>query len=181
MDLMGALADAASNPWTYILLFYIYCILAAVLLPIPVELGLIGLAAGNFHLFGLPVFQSFMILAVIMGLGKATGGQIVFTIGVKLEDDVRRWLKWKWFQSLMEKSSWLVQKLGYVGLYIILSIPLMSDTVPLYLFSFLNRDGKLFENKWFFVTNILAGMTRAIVVGILFAAVGDAFVRLMGG
>ncbi|MFH0816034.1 MAG: hypothetical protein V1934_04380 [Methanobacteriota archaeon] len=181
MDPMGALSDAASNPWTYVLLFYVYCILAAVILPIPVELGLIGLAAGHFQLFGLPVFQSFMILAVVMGLGKATGGQIVFTIGVKLEDDVRRWLKWKWFQSLMDKSSWLVQKLGYLGLYIILSIPLMADTIPLYLFSFLNRDGKIFENKWFFATNILAGMCRAILVGILFAAIGDAFVRLMGG
>ena len=36
MDLMGILSDAASNPWTYLLLFYAYCILAAVLLPIPV-------------------------------------------------------------------------------------------------------------------------------------------------
>jgi membrane protein YqaA with SNARE-associated domain len=181
MDLMGALSDAVANPWTYVLLFYIYCVLAAVVLPIPVELGLIGLAAGNFQLFDLPVFQSFLILAVVMGLGKATGGQIVFTLGVKLEDDIRRYLKWGWFQKLMDKSSWLVNKLGYVGLYFVLSIPLMTDTVPLYLFSFLNRDGKIFENKWFFVTNVLAGMSRALIVGILSIAIGDAFVRLMGG
>jgi membrane protein YqaA with SNARE-associated domain len=180
MDLMGALSSAVSNPWTYVLLFYVYCVLAAVLLPIPVELGLIGLAAGNYHLFGLPIFHSFLILAAVMGLGKATGGQIVFTIGVKLEDDVRRWLKWKWFQRLMERSSWLVQRLGYVGLYFILSIPLMTDTVPLYLFSFLNRDGSIFENRWFFVTNLLAGISRALLVGILFALAGNAFASLIG-
>jgi hypothetical protein len=181
MDLMGILSDAVSDPWVYVAIFYVYCVLAAVMLPIPVELGLIWLAAGDFMLFGLPIFQSFLILAVIMGLGKATGGQIVFTIGVKLEDDVRRWLKWGWFQKLMAWSSRLVERLGYVGLYIILSIPLMTDTVPLYLFSFLNRDGKLFTHRWFFVTNILAGMSRALIVGILSVAIGDAFVKLMGG
>ena len=181
MGLMDALSNAGHDPWVYIGLFFAYCVLAAVVLPLPVELGLIWLAAGDFMLFDLPIFESFMILAVVMGLGKATGGQIVFTIGVKLEDDVRRWLKWGWFQKLMAKSSWLVEKIGYVGLYIVLSIPLMTDTVPLYLFSFLNRDGKIFENRWFFVTNILAGMSRALIVGILSVAIGDAFTGLMGG
>jgi membrane protein YqaA with SNARE-associated domain len=181
MDLMGILSDAVSNPWTYVVLFFVYCVLAAIILPIPVELGLVGLAAGGFKLFGLPVFQSFMVLAVVMGLGKAVGGQFVFTVGVRLEDDIRRWAKWKWFQRLTEKASWLVSKLGYLGLYIILSIPLMTDTIPLYLFSFLNRDGSIFQGRWFFAMNVLAGMSRAMVVGILFIAIGESFVGLLGG
>ncbi|MBI5000795.1 MAG: hypothetical protein HZB92_04620 [Euryarchaeota archaeon] len=159
-----------SNPWAFLLVFFVFCFLAAIILPIPVEIGLLGLAAYKYSLFGLSLFPSFFVLALVLALGKGLGAWAVFYIGVKIEEDIRYWLKWRAFQWLFEKCTWLVSKLGYLGLYIILIIPLMTDTVPLYLFSLMNRDGKVFNMKFFVATNLLAGFARAINVGILFMA-----------
>ncbi|KYK30075.1 MAG: hypothetical protein AYK23_04730 [Candidatus Proteinoplasmatales archaeon SG8-5] len=162
--------DPFQNPWSYMLLLFIYCVLAAVILPIPVELGLAGfisyLVEGNSFL-GLPIFLAFLLLALIMGAGKCVGSWVVFHIGVKVEDTMRRFLKWNWFQKLTEALSRFCERFGYIATYIVLSIPIMPDTVPLYIFSLLNRDGEVFETRWFVLTNFWAGTSRALVVGIL--------------
>ncbi|MEW5936560.1 MAG: hypothetical protein AB1665_01915 [Candidatus Thermoplasmatota archaeon] len=167
---MEWLASIAGNPVTFLVFFFIFCVLAAIILPIPVELGLLGLVAHDFTLFDMGVYPSYLLLAAVIGFGKALGGWGVFVLGVKVEDDIRRWLRWRWFQWLMERASRLVSKLGYIGLYILLMIPGMTDTVPLYLFSFLNRDGTVFQTRWFVLTNFLAGAARALMVGILVTA-----------
>lgn len=162
---MGWLVNGMSNPLTYLLIFFVYCVLAAIILPIPVELGLAGYVTFS-SLFGLSLFWSFAILAAVMGLGKAVGSSFVFQIGVKVENNVRQWARWEWFQKLLEKSTILVEKFGYIGLFVIMSIPIMTDTVPLYIFSLLNKEGKIFEMKWFVLSNFFAGVTRAFIVGI---------------
>ena len=159
IDLLNQLAN---NPVSYSIIFYVYCILAAIILPIPVE-------------FGLFIGDSvpFIIKALILGAGKATGSVLVFYIGVKVEGPVRFWSKkFNWFAWLVEKMEWLVAKLKYVGLYIILSIPLMVDTVPIYLWSVFNKEGKALSVGKFALTNLLAGFTRAVIVYLVFLALG---------
>jgi membrane protein YqaA with SNARE-associated domain len=172
--LMDWLVNGMSNPLTFLLTFFVYCVLAAIILPIPVEIGLAGYVKFS-SLFGLSPFWSFTILAVVMGLGKAVGSSCVFMIGVRVEDNVRQWTRWGWFQKLLEKSTILVEKFGYIGLFVIMSIPIMTDTVPLYIFSLLNKEGKIFEMKWFVLANFFAGATRAFIVGIATVSVLYAF------
>jgi hypothetical protein len=48
-----------------------------------------------------------------------------------------------------------------------MAIPLMTDTVPLYIFSIANREGKTMKMEWFVVVNFIAGVTRAIIFLVL--------------
>ena len=168
--LMPWLQDLASNPWSYLTFFFIFCVLAAVILPIPVELGLLGLVALDFELFGLNIFASILLLSLIMGLGKAVGSWVVFWIGIKIEYVRRRWFKWGWFRKLVELMTRFCVRFSYMAVFIILAIPAMTDTVPLYIFSLLNKDGEVFEMKWFVMTNFWAGVSRGILVGIMVSA-----------
>jgi len=160
-DFIDFLEQFSADPVAYAILFYIYCIAAAIILPIPVEIGLF-LSPGT----------PFFIKALILGAGKATGSVLVFYIGGKVEETVRGWQRWGWFSWLVDKSEWLVEKAGYVGLYILLSIPLMVDTIPVYLFSVFNREGEVFELKYFALVNFLGGITRAIIVYLVFELFG---------
>jgi hypothetical protein len=160
-DLIDFLEQFSADPIAYAVLFYIYCVAAAIILPIPVEVGLI-LNPGT----------PFFIKAFILGAGKATGSVLVFYVGNRVEETVRSWQRWGWFSWLVEKSEWLVEKAGYVGLYIILSIPGMVDTIPIYIFSVFNREGKVLEMKYFALVNFLGGVTRAFILLILLEVFG---------
>lgn len=152
-DLMQVLYDAASNPFLYSTIFFIYCVLAAIILPLPVE---IGLFVGNVH----P-----LIKILILGLGKGTGSYFVFFIGLRVDEGVKKWTdKYKGYKSFVERLEAMVGKYGYYALYIILSIPLMVDTIPLYLFSIYNKNVGGMKQKGFVIVNILAGFTRAIII-----------------
>jgi membrane protein DedA with SNARE-associated domain len=160
-DLMTILETSANDPFIFSIIFFIYAVLTAIILPIPVEVGL----------FFSPATPD-IVKIIIMGLGKMVGSILVFYIGVKVGDNVRRWSsQWGWFNWLVVKSEWLVAKLRYVGLYLILSIPIFPDTVPLYLFSVLNEKG-VFKIQWFALVCLLAGMTRATIVYLVFWALG---------
>ncbi|MCX6653171.1 MAG: hypothetical protein NT137_07475 [Methanomassiliicoccales archaeon] len=161
-ELMNFLTQISANPLEYSIVLYVYSILAAVILPIPVEFGLF-----------LSASVSIIIKALILGAGKATGSILVFYLGVKVEGPVRSWSRrFRWFKWLVDKMEWLVNKLSYVGLYIILSIPLMVDTVPVYLFSIFNKEGKTLQLRYFALANFLAGFTRAMIVFTVFEIMG---------
>jgi membrane protein DedA with SNARE-associated domain len=107
-----------------------------------------------------------------MGLGKAVGSVLVFYIGLTVGDKLRVFSsRWRWFNWLVNASEWLVAKLRYVGMYLILSIPIFPDTIPLYLFSVFNEKG-VFQMKWFVVVCFLSGVTRAFIVFALFYLLG---------
>jgi hypothetical protein len=80
--------------------------------------------------------------------------------------------RFKRYGKFVEKLEEFVGKYGYLALYIILSIPLMVDTVPLYLFSIYNKDEGGMTQKGFVVVNFLAGCTRAIVIYIILFSFG---------
>jgi hypothetical protein len=49
-------------------------------------------------------------------------------------------------------------------MYVIMSIPGMVDTIPLYLFSILNEEGTLMRLRDFALANFLAGINRAFLI-----------------
>lgn len=145
----------------YYLLFFGYCVLAAIALPIPVEAGLLG--AGT--------YWNMLLLGGVMGAGKACGGWMVFRLGLRFEGDIRRMRAFRMFNVdkwLKHIARWCEHH-GYMTMYVILSIPIMTDTVPLYVFSIMNERGEIFQMKWFVLTNFWAGFTRALLVFILVA------------
>jgi hypothetical protein len=100
------------------------------------------------------------------------GSILVFHIGITLGDRIRTWrTDWRFFNRLVERCEWLVRKFRYLGLYIILSIPIMTDTVPLYIFSVFNENGIL-KRRWFALVILLGGITRGLIVFSVFALLG---------
>lgn len=153
MGLMDFFQSYEADPGTYLLILFIYTIAASVFLPIPVEIALVWNPS-------MPWF----IKALVMGSGKAVGSIVVFLIGVKFEPKIRSWTRWGWFNWLVVKSQSFVSQYGYFALFAIMSIPGMPDTIPLYVFSLLNREGKLFSKKGFALTNFLAGIVRTFLI-----------------
>ena len=160
--LIDFLTAHSGDPATYLLTLFVFSIGAAIILPIPVETALV-LA---------PEKMLFIIPALALGLGKGVGAIAVFFIGAKVEHVVLQFGKWGWFKWLLDKSEGFVRRYGYFALFAILTIPFMLDTVPLYVFSVLNKEGKLMRLRWFALVNVLAGTTRASIILIAFRHFG---------
>jgi len=160
--LLGFLTVHSGDPATYLLTLFVFSIGAAIILPIPVETALV-LA---------PEKMPFIVPALALGLGKGVGAMAVFFIGAKVEKVVLQFGKWGWFKWLLDKSEGFVRRYGYFALFAILAIPFMLDTVPLYIFSVLNKEGKLMRLRWFVLVNVLAGTTRASIILIAFRHFG---------
>lgn len=156
LSLQEITLDSIQDPLLYSILFFIYVILAAIILPIPVEIGL-------FNPYMNPV-----VSVAIMAFGKAIGAAIVFFIGFKIHGKMQQLTdRIPLFQKLLDKTEGFVRKYGYLGLFIIMSTPLMIDSVSLYLFSILNPqdNGKTaLAKKWFISINFFAGATRAVII-----------------
>jgi len=158
MDLGASLTSfieqVQDDPLVYSVVFFIYIIAATLFLPIPVEL-----------LLFLSPATPFVFKAILLGVGKAVGSIIVFYIGMNVERPINTLTKkWGFFRMVVNFSKWLVDKLGYLGLYLILSVPIMVDTVPVYLFSIFRKDRCDRDLKLFALTNLAAGITRAGIV-----------------
>ena len=204
-----------SDPLTYLVIFFILCVAAAIFLPIPIEI---------FLLINPAVF--FPLKAIAMGLGKGAGALAVYYIGHEIDNVAhnvarRKWLKrlfkkaktagkrsplwtvfvagpyfrshrkklvkmvkdrrqtegsagWGWMKWLMRVSEKLIRKYGYSAVFVIMMIPGMIDTIPLYIFSILNKEtgGTLMTERGFVLVNIAAGITRAAIVWLIFYAFG---------
>lgn len=155
------LQDLSHDPVLYSIVFFVYSVLAATVLPIPVEVGL-------FFSPETPVW----VKALTLGAGKAVGAVLVFELGGALENPLDKFAqRFRFFRKFMELMRRFVAWAKYVGLYILLSIPLMVDTLPIYLFALFNKKGTL-KLKWFALANFLGGITRAGVVYLIFYAFG---------
>jgi membrane protein DedA with SNARE-associated domain len=156
MDLIDVLLGTMQDPLAYSIIFFIYVILTVLILPIPVEIGLFN------------PFINHGLLIFILALGKGAGSLLVYEIGTRIRGALRR----KPIGSPLTKKIvvWcdrFVRKYGYYGLFIIMSIPLMVDSVTVYLFSLLNPkvDGKAAMKRWWFVLiNIAAGAVRGTII-----------------
>ncbi len=156
-DIMLFLEGLSQDPLIYSIVFFIYAVAATVFLPIPVELGLF-FSPGT----------SIVLKALILGAGKAVGSVLVFALGGKISGwTFRLFSKARVLRWFMNAMRWFVTKTRYFGLYLILSTPLMVDTVPLYIFSLFNQKGTM-NIRHFAMTNFFAGITRAAVVYTVF-------------
>jgi len=155
LDFVDGLKNA--DPGTYLFSLLLLSAAAAVFLPIPIE-PIVAVA---------PTDIPIVVVAIAVGLGKGLGAMAVYYIGTSIESAILRFAQWGWFKWILDKSEKFVRRFGYVALYIIMSIPLMVDTVPLYLFSLLNKEGKLLSVWGFTLVNVAAGFTRAMIVLLL--------------
>ncbi|MEW5748681.1 MAG: hypothetical protein AB1793_07885 [Candidatus Thermoplasmatota archaeon] len=159
-QLTELLSQHQADPLVYLLIFFAFCVVAAIALPIPIEVMLV-----------VNPTVSFPLKALVMGLGKGAGALAVFYIGAKV-GDVLRFSHWGWFRWILAKSEVFVRRFGTIALYVIMSIPFMLDSVPLYLFSILNKEGHFMTLRDFVFANFLAGINRAILVYMLFYELG---------
>ncbi|MDD3398157.1 MAG: hypothetical protein PHW93_00955 [Candidatus Methanomethylophilaceae archaeon] len=159
-DAMMAFLTNASDPAVYALLLMVYTLLNVIFLPVPVEAALF---IGN---------MSPLLKALLVGTGKAIGSIIVLKIGASIGDVMNsRMMQWGIAKSIVNFCNWMVARFHYLGLYIILSIPFMVDTVPVYIFSIFNEQGFM-ETGPFAVVNFLAGINRVLIVLLIFALFG---------
>lgn len=140
----------------YSIIFFIYVVLTVLFLPIPVEIGLLN-----------PYINP-ALLIFILALGKGVGSAIAFEIGTKARGILKkRSIGILLIKKIVVWCEHFVKKYGYYGLFIIMSIPLMLDSVTVYLFSLLNPkdDDKIaMTRKWFVLINIAAGAVRGIII-----------------
>ncbi len=165
LDLLDILLNAIGDPITYSFLFFIYVVLAAVILPIPVEIGLFN-----------PTINPLLLL-LILGIGKGVGAFIVYTVSQGLRKKIKTLTigqNWKITKLVISKSENFVKTYGHYGLFIIMSIPLMVDSITLYLFSLLNpTEGKTaLTSTKFVIINIAAGATRGAIILAIFYYIG---------
>jgi membrane protein YqaA with SNARE-associated domain len=166
MDLISLLSDATANPFIFFPLLFLYSIAVAIILPLPLELALIFVED--------PAYM--VATAIVIGLGKMVGAWAIFFLGLKVEDNIRHWSeKYKIVNKIVKFSIWFVEKTGYIGLFILLSIPFMTDTVPIYIYALFNEEGKLMKRNYFLLTNFAAGIVR----GIIFLALWNLGIRLI--
>lgn len=165
-ELTNYLMAHQADPLTYLVIFFLFCVLAAIILPIPIEIMLIW----NPSIF-------FPVKALVMGLGKGAGAIAVFQIGARVEKVVERFSRWGWFKWLLVKSEAFVRRYGIFAMYIIMSVPGMVDTIPLYLFAVFNREGTLIRLRDFALANFLAGINRAFLIYAILELLG---IRLFG-
>jgi membrane protein DedA with SNARE-associated domain len=127
----------------------------AIVLPIPIEVVLLAPLLGQqWGYLGAVIFA--------MAAGKTVGAGMIFYLGVRVEDNIRRWSeRYKIADRVVKWCERFVRKTNYIGLYVLLSIPLMSDTIPLYLYSLFNEEGRALNRTAFLVANFLAAWTRA--------------------
>ncbi|HEX9340365.1 MAG TPA: hypothetical protein VF992_04240 [Thermoplasmata archaeon] len=171
VDLLGVLTGAYDTPWLYMLIAFSYAILVAVILPIPIEIALLpplldsrwGYMAGT---------------ALAIAAGKTIGAWLIFWFGLNLEGSVRKWSdRWRLARWFVAKAEKFVGKTGYTGVYLLLSVPLMSDTIPIYVYSLFNAEGKALERNMFLIANFLAALNRVAVLGVAYVIGANLFAR----
>ncbi|OGS49526.1 MAG: hypothetical protein A3K65_04610 [Euryarchaeota archaeon RBG_16_68_12] len=170
-DIINFISATYHTPALYLSLTFGFSILVAIILPLPIELVL----------FAPIINQEWGYLGSIvlaMAAGKTVGAWLVYYFGVRVEDNIRRWsTRYRTAERFVKWCEKFVRKTNYVGLYALLSIPLMSDTIPLYLYSLFNEEGKALDWRAFLISNFLAAWTRAGILAFVFLAFNVILVR----
>ncbi|MFQ6128744.1 MAG: hypothetical protein ACE5QW_07575 [Thermoplasmata archaeon] len=165
-DLIAVLEEVFTNPAFFFPLLFVYSVLVAIILPIPIEIALIWpLLKGDLWLY--------TGATLTMALGKTMGSWGIFFLGIKVEDNIRRWSEgYRLARRFVDGMIKFVRRTRYVGLLILLSIPLMTDTVPIYVYSLFNEEGEILQLRLFLSVNFVAAIVRSLVIAILFKSFG---------
>jgi membrane protein DedA with SNARE-associated domain len=133
---------------------FIYGILTAVILPIPVEFALIIR----------PETLSPYLIAVVIGLAKMVGAGLVFILGLRVEGPIRYTsARYRILGRIVGYITRFVRVTKWMGLLLLLSIPLLPDTLPIYLYSLFNKQGQLIRAWVFLLVNFVGGTVRALI------------------
>ena len=155
------LCEFLTNPLIYFLIVFGFSIAVAIILPIPIKVALVfALTAGSLALFTAAL--------VAVALGKAVGAWLVFLLGLKVEGAMHRWAqRSKVFERILKALERFVRVTGVLGLFVLLSVPFMSDTAVLYLYALFNEEGKALDRRQFIASNFLAGISRVALFFLL--------------
>lgn len=220
-QLLDYLQANQTDPWTYLLMFFLFSVAAAIILPVPIEIGLIwnpgmffplkaldlglGKAVGSIAVFFIPSLPSRLRTAARRlakwgpvrrsredlrsavrntGIGNSWFYKMVAGLAdkvMKVVDSRHRHLetpaapappRWGWLRWLSRKSEGFTRKYGVIAMYVIMSIPGMIDTVPLYVFAIINKERTLIRLRDFALANFLAGINRAFIIFALLEILG---------
>lgn len=159
MDFLNSLYN---NPLAFTLVVFVYAILVAIILPIPIEIALLFPISD--HRWGYLAG-----VAIALAAGKTVGAALVFVLGLRVEGTIRKWSdRWRFARWFVVKAQNFVAKTRIPGLYVILSIPLMPDTITIYLYSLFNPEGRALERNMFLTANFLAALNRTAFVVIAY-------------
>lgn len=151
-----------NNPIAYMVVVFFYAVAVAIILPIPIEVALLLPLAFN-------QWDYITGITLALAAGKTVGAWLIFVLGLRVEGPIRAWsTRWRFAAWFVQKAEKFVAKTGMAGLYVLLSIPLMSDTIPIYLYSFFNPEGQAFERNMFLISNFLAALNRVAILVVLF-------------
>ena len=160
--LIDFLTTLYTNPLAYMVVVFFYAVAVAIILPIPIEVALLLPLAFN-------QWDYITGITLALATGKTVGAWLIFVLGLRVEGPIRAWsTRWRFAAWFVQKAEKFVAKTGMAGLYVLLSIPLMSDTIPIYLYSFFNPEGQAFERNMFLISNFLAALNRVAILVVLF-------------
>lgn len=100
-QLIDFLESNQADPLTYLLLFFLFSVAAAIILPIPVEIGLV-INRGMF----------FPIKALDLGLGKCVGAIAVFFIPRGIGYSIRFLRRWRPVKRFLVHANTVAEKTG---------------------------------------------------------------------
>jgi membrane protein YqaA with SNARE-associated domain len=148
----------SSSPVVLLGVAFLYSVAVAAVLPFPAEAVLaVSLALP----YRLSVSVSLVILTA--ATGKALGSLIALRIGYGVSHSgpvtrlVNRIPYYKQFKE--QRLTAFVRRYRYLGLAVALSIPLLPDTAPIYAFSVLDNDSRLFA-----VAAFVGTVVRLVIV-----------------
>lgn len=168
-DLLNFLLGLYANPIIFLTLSFFFAIAVAIILPVPIELALLP-----------PLVEQrwgyLSLIAIALAAGKTVGALMIFFLGLNVEAPIRSWSnRWRFAALFVEKAELFVRKTRYTGLYVLLSIPLMSDTIPLYLYSLFNQEGQALRRDMFLIANFLAALNRTALLVLLYFVGANVF------
>lgn len=93
-----------------------------------------------------------------------------------MEDNIRHWSeKFRIVDRVVNACIKFVARTGYIGLFLILAVPGMADTIPIYVYSLFNKEGKLMHMGSYVLANFCGAIVRSFILFILYEVVGIAF------
>jgi len=229
-QLMDFLSANQTDPLTYLFIFFLFSVAAAIILPIPIEIGLVwnpgmffpikaldlglGKAVGAIAVFFIPssfgriarrldrwglvrrLLNAFRIAAEKSGLKRlrvyrAIGDLLKAVKAAMKKSGISRprvygkigdsqstaaavsvMPRWGWLRWIARRCEALVRRFGVLGMYFLLSIPGMPDTVILYIFAIINVNRPVMTLRDFALANLLAGINRAFIIYALLEVLG---------
>ena len=164
-----ALVTTARGP-SGVVLILVYSVLVAFILPLPGELVL--LAAPQLSVFPSTAANVALVI-IVSAVGKAIGSVWALRIGRgALGSGPSQWLRAHVVPNRRDhgiegRLTAFVRRYEYVGLALILAVPLLPDTAVVYAFSAIDGDERPFAVAAFVGTVARLCLTLALATGVL--------------